>query len=176
MRHGLRRGLTAAAVGCVLLTGCSSTVVGSASPDGDVPTDVTAADFPITGAGDDQEDTSARDALADLNTFWSENAPGAFGAQFQPLQGGYFSIGSANLHPSAYPDTGIGCARHPDDPSDVAGNAHFDPNCDVIAYDRALLKKLAGDYGRSLPAVVMAHEFAHAIQYRSGFRGESINL
>src|SRR3954453_12831733 len=176
MRHGLRRGLTAAAVGCVLLTGCSSTVVGSPSPGGGVPTDATAEEFPITAAGTDQEGGSARNALVDLNPFWMGAYPEAFGAPFQPLQGGYFSIDSTNLDESAYPESGIGCERHPDDPSDVAGNAHFDPNCDVIAYDRALLKKLSDDYGRSLPAVVMAHEFGHAIQHRFGFEGESINV
>src|SRR6185312_9762603 len=96
MRHGLRRGLTAAAVGCVLLTGCSSTVVGSAAPGGDVPTDVSANDFPITAAGDDQEDTSARNALVDLNTFWSQAYPDAFGEPFQPLEG-YFSVDSTNI-------------------------------------------------------------------------------
>jgi predicted metalloprotease len=175
MRHGLRRGLTAAAVGCVLLTGCSSTVVGSAAPGGDVPTDVAAADFPITAAGDDVEDTRARNALVDLNTFWEQAYPDNFGEPFQPLQGGYFSVDSNNIDESAYPPTGIGCQRSPDDPSDVAGNAHFDPNCDVIAYDRALLKKLSDDYGTSLPAVVMAHEFGHAIQDRFGFDGQSIN-
>ncbi|NYJ04396.1 hypothetical protein [Petropleomorpha daqingensis] len=175
MRHGLRRGLTAAAVGCVLLTGCSSTVVGSASPGPGEPTDVSANDFPITAAGDDQEDTSARNALVDLNTFWSQAYPDAFGEPFQPLQGGYFSVDSDNIDDSAYPPTGIGCARSPDDPSDVALNAHFDPNCDVIAYDTVLLKKLSDDYGRSLPAVVMAHEFGHAIQDRFGFEGPSIN-
>ena len=175
MRQGLRRGLIAAAVGSVVLTGCSSTVVGSASPGGNVPTDVAANDFPITAAGTDQEDTSARNALVDLNTFWAQAYPDNFGEPFQPLQGGYFSVDSTNIDESAYPSTGIGCTRSPDAPSDVAGNAHYDPNCDLIAYDRALLKKLSDDYGRSLPAVVMAHEFGHAIQDRFGFNGPSIN-
>src|SRR5690349_17456675 len=107
MRHGLRRGLTAAAVGCALLTGCSSTVHGTASPGGNEPTDVAADDFPITAAGDDQADTRARNALVDLNTFWSQAYPDAFGEPFQPLQGGYFSIDSTNLDESAYPPTGI---------------------------------------------------------------------
>jgi predicted metalloprotease len=177
MRQGLRRGLTAAAVGCVLLlTGCSGSVVGSPSPGGGVPTDATAEEFPITAAGTDQEDVSARNALVDLNTFWSEAYPEDFGEPFQPLQGGYFSVDSTHLDESAYPASGIGCAQHPDDPSDVAGNAHFDPDCDAIAYDTALLKKLADDFGRSLPAVVMAHEFGHAIQDRFGFDGPSINV
>jgi predicted metalloprotease len=176
MRQRLRRAFAASAVGSMLVAGCSSTVVGTAAPSGDVPTDVAAADFPITGAGDDQEDVSARDALVDLNTFWGEAYPQAFGAPFQPLQGGYFSVDSTSLDEGAYPATGIGCARSPEDPADVSGNAHFDRTCDAIAYDRALLKELADDYGRSLPAVVMAHEFGHAIQHRFGFSGPSINV
>jgi predicted metalloprotease len=39
-----------------------------------------------------------------------------------------------------------------------------------------LISELAGDYGRSLPAVVMAHEFGHAIQYRAGIDVSSIQL
>jgi predicted metalloprotease len=51
----------------------------------------------------------------------------------------------------------------------VAGNAFYDPACDLIAYDRALLEELAGEYGRFLVPVVMAHEFGHAMQGRFGF-------
>src|SRR4051794_32329029 len=123
MRPGPRRALTAAAVACVLLTGCSSTVTGSASPGGKVPTDATDADLSITAAQDDPEDVSARNALVDLDTFWGQAFPEAFGEPFQPLQGGYFSVDSANLDESAYPSTGIGCAREPDDPRDVEFNA-----------------------------------------------------
>jgi predicted metalloprotease len=51
----------------------------------------------------------------------------------------------------------------------VAGNAFYDPACDLIAYDRALLEELSSDYGRFLVPVVMAHEFGHAMQGRFGF-------
>ena len=51
----------------------------------------------------------------------------------------------------------------------MAGNAYYDPACDLIAYDRALLEELAADYGRFLVPVVMAHEFGHAMQGRFGF-------
>src|SRR3954469_12549619 len=51
MRQVLRRALVAAAAGSVLLTGCSGTVTGVASPGADVGTDVTAAEFPITARG-----------------------------------------------------------------------------------------------------------------------------
>ena len=56
------------------------------------------------------------------------------------------------------------------------GNAYYDPGCDLIAYDRALLDELSTDYGRFLVPVVMAHEFGHAMQGRFGFaeNGRSI--
>jgi hypothetical protein len=69
MRQVLRRGLPAAVIG-LLLAGCTSTVVGTASPGAGEPTDVSATDFPITGVSDDPIDQFARNALADLNTFW----------------------------------------------------------------------------------------------------------
>jgi predicted metalloprotease len=168
MRQVLRRGLPAAVIG-LLLAGCTSTVVGTASPGAGEPTDVSATDFPITGVSDDPIDQFARNALTDLNTFWQEQYPQAFGEDFQPLQGGYFSVDSTAVDQGAYPDTGIGCQGSPTMPDAVAGNAFYDPNCDLIAYDRALLKELSADYGRFLGPVVMAHEFGHAMQGRFGF-------
>jgi predicted metalloprotease len=168
MRQVVRRGLPAAVIG-LLLAGCTSTVVGTASPGAGEPTDVSADAFPITGVSDDPIDQFARNALADLNTFWQEQYPQNFGEDFQPLQGGYFSVDSQAVDPGAYPDTGIGCQGSPTMPDAVAGNAFYDPNCDLIAYDRALLKELSADYGRFLGPVVMAHEFGHAMQGRFGF-------
>jgi predicted metalloprotease len=138
--------------------------------------DVTAAAFPITGASGGEVDKLARNALADLNTFWSQAYPDFFGGAFTPLQNGYFSVDSNNIDESAYPATGIGCATSPAKPAEVAGNAYYDPSCDLIVYDRALLKELSTDYGRFLGPVVMAHEFGHAMQNRFGFapNGRSI--
>jgi hypothetical protein len=54
-----------------LLTGCSTVVVGAASRDGDVVTDMTPQDFPITPAVDsDPVDQAVRNSLTDLDTFW----------------------------------------------------------------------------------------------------------
>jgi predicted metalloprotease len=168
MRQVVRRALPAAVVG-VLLTGCASTVVGTASPGPGEPTDVTAGEFTITGVSDDPIDQFARNALTDLNTFWSQEYPKFFDGEWQPLQGGYFSVDSTAIDPSAYPSDGIGCDAAPTVPDAVAGNAFYDPKCDLIAYDRALLKELSTDYGRFLVPVVMAHEFGHAMQGRFGF-------
>src|SRR3954469_11488361 len=168
VRRGAHSALTMAAV--ALLAGCSGQlVVGQASPGGGEPVDVTADAFPITGAGDDPVDQLARNALADLNAFWAEAYPEFFGDDFTPLENGYFSVDSDAIDESAYPDTGIGCPGSPTKPDEVAGNAYYDPSCDLIVYDRALLEELSTDYGRFLGPVVMAHEFGHAMQGRFGF-------
>ena len=178
MRTGLRRGLTAAALGCALLTGCTSTVTGSAAPGGDVVADVTADEFPITAAVDgDPVDQASRNALTDLYTFWAQAYPDTFGEDFEELQGGVYSVDLANLDDSQFPD-GVGCGL---DPREVEGTGAFfcaapgRANSDAISYDKNFLTELSDEYGRSLVPFVMAHEFGHAIQYRFGFQGESIN-
>jgi hypothetical protein len=71
---------------------------------------------------------------------------------------------------------GVGCGA---DPREAENNAFYclapnAPNSDAITYDRAFLAELAGDYGRFIPALVMAHEFGHAIQARVGSPRASI--
>jgi predicted metalloprotease len=169
MRQALRHALPLAVAG-VLLAGCSAgLVVGQATPGAGEPVDVAPDDFPITGAGDTATDQLARNALADLNTFWSQAYPEFYGQDFTPLQNGYYSVDSTAVDEAAYPETGIGCQDSPTSPDSVAGNAYYDPSCDLIAYDRALLEELSTDYGRFLGPVVMAHEFGHAMQGRFGF-------
>ena len=146
MRQVLRRTLPTLAVG-MLLAGCSTTtVVGTASPGAGAPVDVSAEEFPITGAADNEIDRLSRNALDDLETFWQQAYPEFFGSDFQPLQGGYFSVDSQNIDPSAYPETGVGCAGEYIPPDAVAGNAFFYGGCDIIVYDRALLQTLSDQY------------------------------
>jgi len=177
MRQVLRSALPVLLAGA-LLAGCGAAhhVAGQASPGAGEPVDVAPDAFPITGAGDSGIDQLARNALADLNAFWSEAYPEFYGKDFTALANGYFSVDSDNIDPSAYPATGIGCAGSPTKPDQVAGNAYYDPQCDLIVYDRALLEELSNDYGRFLGPVVMAHEFGHAMQGRFGFaaNGRSI--
>lgn len=174
MRQVLRRTLPTLAVG-MLLAGCSTTTVhGAASPGEGEPVDVSADEFPITGAVDGEIDQFARNALVDVETFWTQAYPDAYGEPYEPLAGGFFSVDSENIDPSAYPETGIGCAQEFIPPDAVAGNAFYTSGCDLIAYDRALLQELATDYGRFLVPVVMAHEFGHAMQGRFGFHTRQI--
>jgi predicted metalloprotease len=178
-----RRVLARAAVGAVLastaLTGCAVTLVeGNATPASGVSGNVAPADFPIIGATDSEIDGIARNALADLNTYWSQQLPDTYDQQFTPLAGGYYSVDPANLDPAQYPNGEIGCGQPP---QAVENNAFYCgpsteyPNGDAIQYDRAFLDELAfgsgtsEGYGRFIPALVMAHEFGHAVQGRVGY-------
>jgi predicted metalloprotease len=169
MRQGLIRAVLSVAVGALLLAGCATAVSGTASPGAGQPKDVPPDQLRIVGAVDGPIDQIVRNALVDITDFWSQSYPRFFGKPFTPLKGGYYSVDSNNIDPSAYPPTGIGCSAEPVDPEEVKDNAFYNPRCDTIAYDRALLSDLASHAGRALPAVVLAHEFGHAMQARFGF-------
>ncbi|WP_029432815.1 hypothetical protein [Blastococcus sp. URHD0036] len=167
MRHVSRRAVVAAAVGSALLTGCTTSIDGTPAPP---VSDVAADQFPITGATDSDVDRLARNALADLNDFWSAAYPEFYGEDFTPLAGGYWSVDTEDLDYDLYPsDTGVGCEELPIDPAEVEGNAFYQQDCDVIVYDTALLRQLTEETGSFSGPAVMAHEFGHAMQGRFGF-------
>jgi len=176
MRQAVVRAVLAVGLGGLVLTGCSTPVRGTASPGAGEPSDVPAAQLKITGAVDGPVDQQVRNALTDLDTFWTQAYPQFFGKPFTPLKGGFFSVDSNNIDDSAYPATGIGCAAEQVEPDETKDNAFYNPKCDAIAYDRALLSDLAQHAGRALPPIVLAHEFGHAMQDRFGFaaNGRSI--
>ena len=179
MRQVPRRALPVRLAGgvfaVVLLAGCAAeVVVGAASPGPGEPVDVAPEAFPITGVDDSGTDQLARNALTDLDTFWADAYPEFYGEEYTSLEGGFFSVDSEAVDEDAYPEDGIGCENSPTSPDSVAGNAFYDPACDLIAYDRALLDELATEYGRFLVPVVMAHEFGHAMQGRFGFSERGI--
>lgn len=166
--------LTAAAFCLLVLTGCSVVVEGLASPARPA-TDAATGDVEVVGATDEEVDVLARNALADLEVFWAGQFPDVFGTDFQQLQGGYFSVDPGNADPAAYP-RGIGCGAAA---SDVESNAFYcvapdAPNSDSISYDRAFLSDLGAEFGRFIPALVMAHEFGHAVQARVAAPSASI--
>nr|MBA3369298.1 neutral zinc metallopeptidase [Geodermatophilaceae bacterium] len=152
----------------ILATGCSNMVTGAPVPANGLRQDVADSDFEIVGSTDSEIDKTARNALTDINDYWSQTYAELYEDDFEPLTGGYYSIDPDDFDPDDYPDD-IGCLDG--DPENVANNAFYcfpqsDGGGDNIVYDRTLLESLAADYGRFLPALVMAHEFAHAIQAR----------
>jgi predicted metalloprotease len=159
----------------LLLSGCATVVIGEGSPLAPPVVDVAEGEVPITGADDSEIDELARNALADLESFWGQRFPEVYGEEFPPLQGGYFSVDPDDVDPGAYPD-GVSCGS---DPREVEDNAFYcqaegAPNSDSITYDRSFLAELADQFGRFIPDLVMAHEFGHAVQARIGFPPASI--
>ncbi|MGY1636486.1 hypothetical protein ACI78V_07520 [Geodermatophilus sp. SYSU D00742] len=155
-------------------TGCSVVVLGRPSAADPPPDDADPGRVDVVGAVDGPIDVLARNALADLEDYWAEQFPDVFGGRFSPLTGGYFSVDPADVDPAVYPQ-GVGCGA---DPREVENNAFYctgqTVNSDSISYDRAYLAELADGYGRFIPALVMAHEFGHAVQARVGSPPTSI--
>ncbi|GHE10287.1 neutral zinc metallopeptidase [Klenkia taihuensis] len=164
----------------LLVSGCGTSIVtGQASSAQPPITDVAPEQFPITGAAETPADVTARNALADLVDFWTQQFPEVYGEDFPQLAGGYFSVDPGDVDESAYPDGEIGCSAAPEE---VEQNAFYCPpdvgasNEDSISYDRAFLQELADEYGRFLPALIMAHEFGHAIQGRVGYPANDTSI
>ena len=165
-----------ALAGVLCLSGCAVVVIGHPSALAP-PTRDAGGEITVVGAGGDDVDVVARNALADLEQFWTERFPDVFGLEFTLLQGGYFSVDPGLSDPRDYPD-GVGCGA---DPLEAENNAFYcrsdrAPHSDSITYDRTFLGELAGEYGRFIPALVMAHEFGHAVQTRVGGPSSSIGI
>ena len=167
--------VVATLVGVLCTTGCATIVIGRPSSLEPSPVDVPAGAIEIVGATDSPADDQARNALADLQDYWSSTFPDVFGQPFQPLSGGYFSVDPGDVNAQQYPG-GVGCGAQP---LEAENNAFYceDQNTqhsDSITYDRAFLAELADQFGRFIPALVMAHEFGHAVQARVGSPQSSI--
>jgi predicted metalloprotease len=176
MDRSLRRAavVQAALLAALGLIGCS-TAVPARAPATVTRADAAAADLHITGASTDPVDVGARNALVDLQDYWSGQFPSTFGKKFEPLQGGYFSVDPEHVDPAEFPD-GVGCGSAP---QDVKNNAFYcqepnTPHSDSITYDRTFLAGLADQYGQFLPDLVMAHEYGHAVQARTSSPPSSI--
>lgn len=106
-------------------------------------------------------DRLAAAVITDVLTYWKQTFPSAFGSEWKDLEGGFYSVDTADEDADAPP-----CAKQS---SDVEGNAYYCPSEDVIAWDRAaLLPVLKERFGESAVMLVLAHEIGHAVQRRAG--------
>jgi len=130
-------------------------------------------DFGEAGPQHPEYDGFLTAAFGDIQAFWAEAFPEAYGGQaFEPLSGGIYA---------AYPDRQApipGCGQPQSSYQDVAEGAAF--YCiagDFMAYDDAgALPGLVDLLGKEAVAIVLAHEFGHAIQARSGEWNNSVVL
>ena len=142
----------------LLLAGCGG-------PKPEVPTPPTAkkpdtSNIKIEGDASAPVNKIAIEAIADLQAYWTEQFPKLYGEDYKPVEGGLYA-----LTPES--ESGPECASGY---SDVAGNAFYCKLDDSVAWDASgLLPDLQSKYGDFVIPVVLAHEWGHAMQQRSGF-------
>jgi predicted metalloprotease len=151
-----RRLATAAAVLAVLATGCVQQIPGLGSYSA-TRTKAPDAKVVIRNTDHGPIDTLAGNAVGDIQQFWTEEMPEQFHQPYRPVSAFY----------SIDPDGSV-AAPCTEDPSDIRGNAFYCPSRDIVAWDRrVLLPQLQQRFGDFLVAMVLAHEWGHAIQKRT---------
>lgn len=100
-------------------------------------------------------------SLADLDVYWAATMPEVWGIDYEPpiVNGPYFN--SRGDQPT--------CGG-PMDPSSYVGNAFYCGFDDTVQWDHEdLMAPLYEQFGDFTVALVLAHEWGHAIQNRYGF-------
>ncbi|HAP76429.1 MAG TPA: hypothetical protein DCR14_10135 [Acidimicrobiaceae bacterium] len=104
--------------------------------------------------------------FGDIQEFWAAAYPEAYGGAFEPLSGGIYAAYPSRTAPIP------GCNREgtPATYEDVLNSgAYYCILGDNMAYDdENLLPSLVAELGKEAVGVVLAHEFGHAVQARSG--------
>ena len=118
-------------------------------------------------AGAPSSDDVVEAALIDVDSYWERTYEQVYGSPWEPIAGGFWPYGPDGEQPP--------CGAPPPDYSEIAGNAFYCPGADLIAWDNVnLIPGMYDEFGGFTIGIVMAHEFAHAIQERSDTRGPTI--
>lgn len=107
----------------------------------------------------------ADESVADLQAWWASTMPGVYGQEYEPIPADRLFPYSADAPPP-------GCGTRGSIPyAQVAGNAFYCSIGDFIAWDtQELFPRLTEQFGAFAPALVLAHEWGHAVQARVGFQ------
>jgi predicted metalloprotease len=124
------------------------------------------ASGPASAQVSSKYDASIDATIADIQHYWSQAMPDAYGQQYEAIPSDrVFAYSESNPPPNC--DDG-GQTRAPYD--EVAGNAFYCSNGDFVAYDeQGLLPKLRDNFGEFAVGLVFAHELGHAVQARVGY-------
>ncbi|MET0460358.1 MAG: neutral zinc metallopeptidase [Ilumatobacteraceae bacterium] len=118
-------------------------------------------------------DDFVRAALIDIQAWWGEQYPEIYGAPFQPLAGGVYVAYPERTTPIPGCETGA-----PTTYEEIKlYSAFYCMQGDFMVYDDGqdgVLYGLAEEFGPSILGVVLAHEFGHAIQARSGVLSKTL--
>ncbi len=112
-------------------------------------------------------DATMRAALRSVSEFWGKNISTVYDVQFRPLKGGVYAYSSGSRIPP--------CDGQAMPYLLLQENAFYCPESDFIAWDdEGLFPRLEKKFGRFLLAVVLAHEWGHAVQERTATYLETI--
>jgi predicted metalloprotease len=118
-------------------------------------------------ASDDPE-AVVEAAIDDVSAFWRTEFPDVYGGRFEDLAG-FYPYGPDTEPPP--------CGTPPPDYEQIADNAFYCPSDDIIAWDASsLIPELNENFGSFTVAIVIAHEFGHAIQARADAFDRSVDL
>jgi predicted metalloprotease len=107
-------------------------------------------------------------AVADVTSYWDQTYPDVYGDSFEPVAG-FYPYGPDTEPPP--------CGSPPPRYEEIADNAFYCPGDDIIAWDEyALMPALNEEFGAFTVAIVIAHEFGHAIQDRFGTSDRTVDL
>ena len=110
----------------------------------------------------------AQRAVEDVTAYWETTYPEVYGDDFVPVAG-FYPYGPDTEPPP--------CGSPPPTYEDIANNAFYCPGDDIIAWDEAvLMPELNEEFGAFTVAIVIAHEFGHAIQDRFVTYDRSLDL
>ena len=164
MRHRLV--LCAVVVAVAMTAGACANTGGAPQHDAfgrPGPTSSTTATRAVRQAGQREiqpYDSTIRAVVADLQRFWHTEFPADYGSAYEPV-GAFYAYG---------PNTNMPVCDGQRLPYLLLqGNAFYCPEDDFIAWDdTGLFPRLDRVYGRFTIALVLAHEWGHAIQQRGG--------
>ncbi len=101
-------------------------------------------------------------AFLDIQAYWRTTFPQVYGRPYVELGGGIWPVYRGRR--------GVpGCGQPQTRYADIQGNAFYCPDGDFIAFDDTeLFPGIYGRYGPEVLAMIVAHEWGHAIQARVG--------
>jgi predicted metalloprotease len=107
-------------------------------------------------------------SLEDIQDWWAQQLPEVYGIDYEPIADADIYAGTSDDPPPACtPDGGQGTY------DDIVGNAFYCPLGKFVAYDdETLFPDLYEKFGEYAIAMVMAHEWGHAIQDQIGIIDE----
>ena len=116
---------------------------------------------------DDPSEVAQR-AVDAVNEYWRDTYPEVYGSEFPELAGFYPYGPNTEMPP---------CGPYQISYEEIADNAFYCPDDDIIAWDEgSLMPALNEEFGAFTVAIVIAHEFGHAVQARFGTGDRTVDL